>query len=77
MFRVFLAHPQETLYCLVSRYGKRKCALWCPVVWCGRDPIWHEKPKHVVHFLSSLHRPDEDPDKGRNIVTKAKNIYTW
>jgi hypothetical protein len=34
-FRAFLAHPQEIQYCLVSRYGKRKCALWCPVVWCG------------------------------------------
>jgi hypothetical protein len=31
MFRPFLAHHQEILYCLVSRYGKRKCgrALWC------------------------------------------------
>jgi hypothetical protein len=24
MFRAFLAHHQEILYCLVSRYGKRK-----------------------------------------------------
>jgi hypothetical protein len=37
MFQAFLAHHQEILYCLVSRYGKRKCALWCPVVWCGRS----------------------------------------
>jgi hypothetical protein len=39
--------------------------------------VWHEKPKHVLHFLSSLYRPDDDPDKGRNIVAKAKYIYTW
>jgi hypothetical protein len=30
-----------------------------------------------VHFLSSLYKPDDDPDKGRNIVAKAKYIYTW
>jgi hypothetical protein len=34
------------------------------------------KCKHVLHFLSSLHRPDDNPDKGRNIVAKAKYIYT-
>jgi hypothetical protein len=33
--------------------------------------------EHVLHFISSLYRPDDDPDKGRNIVTKAKYIYTW
>jgi hypothetical protein len=27
MLRAFLAHPQEIQYCLVSHYGKRKCAL--------------------------------------------------
>jgi hypothetical protein len=34
MFRAFLAHPRELLYCLVSRYGKREYgrALWC-LVW--------------------------------------------
>jgi hypothetical protein len=34
MFRAFLAHYQEILYCLVSRYGKRKtgCELWCSVI---------------------------------------------
>jgi hypothetical protein len=34
MFRAFLAHHQEVLYCLVSRYGKRKYGrkLWCPGV---------------------------------------------
>jgi hypothetical protein len=41
------------------------------------DPAWHEKPKHVLHFLSSLYRPDDDLDKGRNILAKAKYIYTW
>jgi hypothetical protein len=24
-----------------------------------------------------LYRPDDDPVKGRNIVAKAKYIYTW
>jgi hypothetical protein len=32
---------------------------------------------NVLHFLTSLYRPDDDPDKGRNIVAKAKYIYTW
>jgi hypothetical protein len=34
MFLAFLAHHQEILYFLVSRYGKRKYGreLWCPVV---------------------------------------------
>jgi hypothetical protein len=27
--------------------------------------------------LGSLYRPGDDPDKGRNIVAKAKYIYTW
>jgi hypothetical protein len=27
MFRAFLAHHQEILYCLVSRDGKRKCVI--------------------------------------------------
>jgi hypothetical protein len=40
------------------------------------DPVWHEKPKPVLHFLSSLYRPDDDPHKGRNNVAKAKYIYT-
>jgi hypothetical protein len=31
----------------------------------------------VLHFLSSLYRPDNDPDKDQNIVVKAKYIYTW
>jgi hypothetical protein len=35
-----------------------------------------KKAKHVLYFLSSLYRPDNDPDKGRNIVAKAKYIYT-
>jgi hypothetical protein len=30
-----------------------------------------------VDFLSSLYRPDDDPDKGRNILAEAKYIYTW
>jgi hypothetical protein len=42
-----------------------------------RHPVWHEKPKHVLHFLSSLYRPDDDPDKGRNIVAKAKYIHIY
>jgi hypothetical protein len=25
------------IYCLVSHYGTRKCALWCPVVWSPDD----------------------------------------
>jgi hypothetical protein len=37
----------------------------------------NENPKHVLNFLSSLYRPDDDPDKDRNIVAKAKYIYTW
>jgi hypothetical protein len=28
----------------------------------------------LLHFLSSLYRPDDDPDKGQNIVAKAKYI---
>jgi hypothetical protein len=31
---------------------------------------------HVLHYLSSLYRPDDDPDKGRNIVVKD-NIYLY
>jgi hypothetical protein len=31
----------------------------------------------VLHCLSSLYRPGDNPDKGRNIVAKAKYIYTW
>jgi hypothetical protein len=31
----------------------------------------------VIVNLSSLYSPDDDPDKGRNIVAKAKYIYTW
>jgi hypothetical protein len=27
MFRAFLAQHKEILYCLVSRYGKRKCVV--------------------------------------------------
>jgi hypothetical protein len=51
MFRPFLAHHQELLYCLVSRYGKRKCVLWCPVVWCGRSfhgTVW----MYTVYLLT-------------------------
>jgi hypothetical protein len=35
-----------------------------------------ESVVHALHFLRSLYRPDDDPDKGRNIVAKAKYIYT-
>jgi hypothetical protein len=31
----------------------------------------------VLHFLSSLYRPDDDPDNGRNIVAKGKYNYSW
>jgi hypothetical protein len=31
----------------------------------------------VIVNLSSLYSPDDDPDKGRNIVAKANYIYTW
>jgi hypothetical protein len=31
----------------------------------------------VVQLYGSLYRPDDDPDKGRNIVAKAKYIYTF
>jgi hypothetical protein len=36
-----------------------------------------KNPKYVLHFLSLLYRPDDDPDKGWNIVAEAKYIYTW
>jgi hypothetical protein len=47
MFRAFLAHHQEILYCLVSRYGKRKCGreLWCPVV----NLVWSVLPCHCLN----------------------------
>jgi hypothetical protein len=44
MFWAFLAHHQEILCCLVSRYGKRKCGreLWCPVVSLALSVFpWH------------------------------------
>jgi hypothetical protein len=46
MFRAFLAHHQEILYCLVSRYGKLKCGreLWCPVV----SLVWSVFPRHCL-----------------------------
>jgi hypothetical protein len=46
MFRAFLAHHQEILYCLVSHYGKRKCGreLWCPVV----SLVWSVFPWHCL-----------------------------
>jgi hypothetical protein len=50
MFRAFLAHPHEILYCMVRRYGKRKCALWCPVVWCGR-----------YEYDARNHKPEPEP----------------
>jgi hypothetical protein len=42
MFRAFVAHLQEIMHCLVSRYGKRKCGreLWCPVV----SLVWSVHP---------------------------------
>jgi hypothetical protein len=53
---------------------KTACSLKAVI---SQDPVWHAKPKHVLHSLSSLYMPDDDPDKGRNIVAKAKYIYTW
>jgi hypothetical protein len=50
---------------------------WISVVGMLTRSALYEKPKHVLHFLSLLHRPDDDPDKGRNIVAKAKYICTW
>jgi hypothetical protein len=63
MFRPFFTHPQEILYCLVSRYGKRKCALWCPVVWCGRSfhgTVWvytHQSIYITAVSLCMIHTP--------------------
>jgi hypothetical protein len=50
MFRAFVAYLQEILYCLVSRYGKRKCGreLWCPVV----SLVWSVFPWHYLSVSS-------------------------
>jgi hypothetical protein len=54
MFRAFLAHHQEILYCLVSRYGKRKCgrAVWCPVV----SLVWSVFPWHCLSVEIKLNK---------------------
>jgi hypothetical protein len=57
--------------------------LWSAVHSLGNAAVKHTgsrlayKPKNVIHFLNSLYRPDDEPDKGRNIVVNAKYIYTW
>jgi hypothetical protein len=45
----------------------------CICIWVFYDARNHE-PKILSKFIF---RPDDDPDKGRNIGTKAKYIYTW
>jgi hypothetical protein len=84
MFRAFLAHSQEILYCLVSRYGKRKCALWCPVVWCGRSfrgTVWvyththfHLGPTVSVAESAKFSWPCRRHD-GRNVLTRLNLLF--
>jgi hypothetical protein len=52
MFWAFLVHHQEILYCLVSRYGKRKCGreLRCPVV----SLVWSVFPWHCLSTHNNL-----------------------
>jgi hypothetical protein len=45
---------------------------------CVRQSLFSMKNLNIYYtFLSSLYNPDDDPDKGRNTVAKAKYIYTW
>jgi hypothetical protein len=32
---------------------------------------------NTYYTFYSLYRPDDDPEKGRNIVANAKYIYSW
>jgi hypothetical protein len=76
MFRVFVAHPQEILYCLFSRYGKQKYgrALWCPVP----DTITHD-PTFVYHkgWPGSVVSPEDEqgpPETGRDVLNKIATV---
>jgi hypothetical protein len=39
------------------------------------DPYMGHRQAYIMNVSS--YRPDDDPDKGRNIAAKAKHIYTW
>jgi hypothetical protein len=39
------------------------------------DPYLGHLQACIIIIL--FYRPDDDPDKGRNIVAKAEYIYTW
>jgi hypothetical protein len=69
IFRAFLAHHQEILYCLVSRYVKRKCGreLWCLVV----SVVWSVFPWHC------LSARDDTAMCSAHVMTLRCAVHMW